>query len=320
MKATGSGRAIECGTTAVAPPDPLSFAFMVLVATPITGERTFHSWAIPIVVHLVRLFYYVLFCVENNQLTNYSTYLDVLHAAIDLLGYGFSDKPDPRNHPVNSIYNFETWSQQIQDFITEKINGQPTLVTCNSVGGIAGLQAAVDNPTLVPAVQIMNVSLRMLHVTKQPTWARPLISSLQTLLRTTPLGQLFFAQVATRQGVKNVLRQCYCNPDAVTDELVDCILSPGLEPNAVHVFLDFISYSGGPLPEELLSKVPVPVSVLWGAEDPWEKVEWGREFKNYAAVEEFIEFPGVGHCPMDEAPEVVNPSILQWIQRHAERT
>lgn len=54
------------------------------------------------------------------------------------------------------------------------------------------------------------------------------------------------------QGVKNVLRQCYGNPAAVTDELVDLILTPGLQPGAVDVFLDFISYSFGPLPEEQL--------------------------------------------------------------------
>lgn len=54
------------------------------------------------------------------------------------------------------------------------------------------------------------------------------------------------------QGVRNVLRQCYGDPAAVTDELVDMILKPGLQPGAVAVFLDFISYSSGPLPEEQL--------------------------------------------------------------------
>ena len=34
--------------------------------------------------------------------------------AIDLLGYGYSDKPDPTLHPVNSIYNFEVWGEQLQ--------------------------------------------------------------------------------------------------------------------------------------------------------------------------------------------------------------
>lgn len=89
---------------------------------------------------------------------------------------------------------------------------------------------------------------------------------------------------APSQAVRNILQQCYANPAAVTDELVDVILKPGLQPGAADVFLDFISYSGGPTPEALMRDVQVPVSVVWGAEDPWEKVEWGRAFKvSYAS-------------------------------------
>ena len=29
-----------------------------------------------------------------------------------------------------------------------------------------------------------------------------------------------------------------------------------------------------------------------GAEDPWEKVEWGRKLQHYPTVEEFRTFPG----------------------------
>lgn len=43
----------------------------------------------------------------------------------------------------------------------------------------------------------------------------------------------------------------------MTDELVQLILQPGLDPGATEVFLEFICYSGGPLPEELLPKVEV---------------------------------------------------------------
>ena len=240
--------------------------------------------------------------------------------AIDLLGYGFSDKPDPRNHPggQNSIYNFENWSQQVRDFIKEVIK-QPTVLTCNSVGGIAGLQAANDDPQLIPAVQVINISLRMLHLEKQLPWQRPLVAKLQSTLRTTSLGQWFFSRVATRDGVRSVLRQCYSDPAAVTEELIDVILTPGLDPGAVHVFLDFISYSGGPLPEKLIRDCPVPVSILWGDADPWEKVEWGREFSSdkYPAVEEFITLSGVGHCPQDERSDLVNPLIMKFVERHS---
>lgn len=47
--------------------------------------------------------------------------------------------------------------------------------------------------------------------------------------RDTPLGAAFFGSVATPNTVKNILCQAYANDAAVTDELVDCILKPGLE-------------------------------------------------------------------------------------------
>jgi hypothetical protein len=40
--------------------------------------------------------------------------------------------------------------------------------------------------------------------------------------------------------LKNILNQAYAG--SVTDEIVDIILKPGLEPGAADVFLDFISY------------------------------------------------------------------------------
>jgi hypothetical protein len=49
------------------------------------------------------------------------------------------------------------------------------------------------------------------------------------------------------QTVRNILREAYGDKSAVNDELVEVILKPGLEPGAVRVFLDFISYSGGPV-------------------------------------------------------------------------
>jgi hypothetical protein len=47
--------------------------------------------------------------------------------------------------------------------------------------------------------------------------------------RETPLGAAFFSSVATPRTVKNILCQAYANDAAVTDELVDAILKPGLQ-------------------------------------------------------------------------------------------
>ncbi len=67
---------------------------------------------------------------------------------------------------------------------------------------------------------------------------------------------------------------------------------PVPQPGAVDVFLDFISYSGGPLPEELLPQTTCPVSILWGEADPWEPIELGRAYGEFDCVEEFIPLPG----------------------------
>ena len=54
--------------------------------------------------------------------------------AIDLLGYGYSDKPDPKGQPANSLYTVDTWSRQARAFL-EEVVGAPAFLICNSVGG-----------------------------------------------------------------------------------------------------------------------------------------------------------------------------------------
>ncbi|XP_024032018.1 uncharacterized protein LOC21402061 [Morus notabilis] len=236
--------------------------------------------------------------------------------SIDLIGYGYSDKPNPRQFGDTSFYTFETWAAQLNDFCKEVVKDEAFFI-CNSIGGVVGLQAAVMEPTICRGVMLLNISLRMLHIKKQPWYGRPFIRSFQNLLRNTALGQYFFKSVATPEAVRNILCQCYHDTSQVTEDLVQSILQPGLEPGAVDVFLEFICYSGGPLPEELLPKVKCPVLIAWGDKDPWEPLELGRAFENFDSVEDFVVLPNVGHCPQDEAPNLVNPLVQSFVARHS---
>jgi len=232
--------------------------------------------------------------------------------ALDLLGYGYSDKPDPRKLPVNALYNFEEWGRQVADFVKNEIK-EPTFLVCNSVGGCVGLQAAVTNPELVKGVVLIDVSLRMLNVKKQPPLIKPVVRLIQDTLRDTPAGEFFFKQVAERKALGNVLKQAYAGD--VDDETVSLILEPGLLPGADRVFLDFISYSGGPLPEELLEQCTRPVRMLWGERDPWEPLAQGRELaKNAPIVDEFVVLEAAGHCPMDQTPDAVNRELVRFFR------
>lgn len=232
--------------------------------------------------------------------------------AIDLLGYGKSAKPAP-GHPLD--YTFETWGQQVLAFCQDVV-GQPAFLIANSIGCVVAMQAAVDNPKWVRGLALLDCSLRLLHDRKRQTlpWYRsaptPLI---QKVLGYRPLIKFFFGQLAKPKAVKRILQQAYGRKDEVSDELVSLLLAPAFDEGAVDVFLAFIRYSQGPIPEDLLPQLTCPTLMLWGQVDPWEPIELARSYADYPAVENFIELEGVGHCPQDEAPELVNPILADWI-------
>ena len=239
--------------------------------------------------------------------------------SIDLIGYGDSDKPDPKQFgDPNAFYCFETWARQTFAFIKEVMREEKVYLATNSVGGITALQLAVDNPEVVKGLVVTNPSLRMLHIEKQSAFVRPFVKLFQDALRETALGQFFFQQVAQPKAVKNILSEAYYNSEMVTSDLVEAILKPGLTPGAVSVFLDFLSYSSGPLPEDLLRQLSgsnIPIQLIWAANDPWEDINLGKEWIDIEAVESFIELQNAGHCPQDEIPDAINSLITTFISQ-----
>ncbi|OKH16503.1 alpha/beta hydrolase [Fischerella thermalis CCMEE 5273] len=232
--------------------------------------------------------------------------------AIDLIGFGASAKPKPGE---NITYTFETWGQQVADFCREVV-GEPAFLVGNSIGCIVAMQTAVSNPEIALGVALLNCSLRLLHDRKRGAlpWHRRLGAPLlQRLLSFKPIGEFFFNQIAKPKTVRKVLLQAYANSAMVTEELVNIITSPASDPGAAAVFLAFTSYSQGPLPEDLLPQLPCPAIILWGTADRWEPIELGRELASFPQVQKFIPLEGVGHCPQDEAPELVNPILQDWI-------
>jgi pimeloyl-ACP methyl ester carboxylesterase len=238
--------------------------------------------------------------------------------AIDLIGFGKSVKPTPGQAIA---YTFETWGQLVLDFC-EAVIGEPTYLVGNSIGCVVAMQAAVMAPAQILGIAMLDCSLRLLHDRKRATlpWYRSAPTPLfQRLLGIRAIGHFFFSRLARPPVIRNVLRQAYARDEAVTDELVDLLLQPARDPGAADVFLAFVRYSQGPLPEDLLPQLQCPVLLIWGAEDPWEPVELGKALANYPMVEDFIVLEGVGHCPQDEAPELVNPLLRDWVQRLSDR-
>ena len=152
------------------------------------------------------------------------------------------------------------------------------------------------------------------------------------------------------QSVRRLLLDCYgggaAAAAAVDDALVELVLAPGLRPGAAAVFLETVGDARGPLPEELVAalggggglageagaagaagaaaqevaRAPVPVLVLWGREDRWEPVARARALlAQLPAVVGFVELPGCGHCPQDQAPDAVCDLIERFVARCSSR-
>jgi pimeloyl-ACP methyl ester carboxylesterase len=230
--------------------------------------------------------------------------------AIDLIGFGSSAQPKPSELP----YTFETWGQQIADFVREVVGDRAILVG-NSIGAVVAMQAAIYAPDLIVKTVLINCSLRLLQEQNQltmPWLTRVGVGFVQSILGNRAIAKLFFDQVRKPRSVKQILAQAYVNKEAITDELIEILIKPAQNPNAVDVFMAFVRYSQGPRPEDLLALLPCDAIVLWGDRDHWEPIEMGRSsFMKFSCVKQFIDIPNAGHCPQDEVPEVINDILLK---------
>jgi pimeloyl-ACP methyl ester carboxylesterase len=226
-------------------------------------------------------------------------------------------------HPLGSPYNFYTWAEQIVDFSRDIILAQSDkqhddlMLVCNSIGTISALQAVIDAPALFKGVFVICPNFRELHSAEVPfaTTTMPVLRAVQRLLREK--GQSVFDFLAKPSIVKNILNEPYAVTSAVDDNLVQVLLDPLLTPGASQVVFDTLSYSAGPLPEQQLQRFPPikPVWVCYGENDPWTPGARVEALAKLPPVEKVFHLPGVGHCPHDEAPELVHPILFNFFKR-----
>jgi pimeloyl-ACP methyl ester carboxylesterase len=138
---------------------------------------------------------------------------------------------------------------------------------------------------------------------------------IQRLLREK--GQGLFNALAKPNIVKKILNQPYAVKSTGDDVLIKVLLDPLLNEGASHVMFDMLSYSAGPLPEQQLASFPQdkPVWICYGKNDPWTPSGRVEALITKPTVEKVIGFDGVGHCPHDEAPELVNPMLFEFLHR-----
>ena len=252
--------------------------------------------------------------------------------ALDLLGFGASDKPRSRlaDEPpaLGAVrYCFDLWAQQVVDFLAEVACAQerPVHLIGNSIGAMVALDAAVllsqagRPPAQVILIDCAQRTLDEKRVAQLPLLEQASRPAVKALVRQRWLIAPLFRFLARPAFIRQVLRQAYPSGAHVDEELVALLHRPSTDPGATESFRGFINLFEDHLAPDLLAQLQIPVRMLWGAEDPWEAPAEARRWHDtYACIKALAVLPGAGHCPHDEVPELVNPLLLEWLAHPGE--
>ncbi len=238
--------------------------------------------------------------------------------AVDLIGFGASDKPASRLKSEvlrqGWTYGIDTWADQVVALIQTLPPG-PVQIVGNSIGGVVALAAAQKLEQLgTPAAQVVLIdcaqrNLDDKRLAEQPPlrrWGRPLLKS---LVRQRWFTRLVFKSVVNRGVIRKVLLQAYPTGCNVDEQLIDILITPAQQEGAEEAFHGFINLFDDRLAPEILEKLKTPVAMIWGEEDPWEPVEEAQRWLQFPCVKGLHRLPGLGHCPHDENPEAVNETL-----------
>ncbi|KAL1820069.1 hypothetical protein ACET3Z_014938 [Daucus carota] len=241
--------------------------------------------------------------------------------AIDLLGFGDSDKP------IGYQYTMEKWAELILDFV-DQIVKEPTVLIGNSVGSLACVIAAAESnsspKSLIKGLVLLNCAGGMNNKAVVDDWRIkllfPLLWLIDFLLNQRWIASFIFERVKQKESLKNILSSVYANKESVDDELVEIIKTPADGEGALDAFVAIVTGPPGPNPVQLMPKITMPVLILWGDEDPFTPLDGpvGNYFSSLPTSQgssnvSLAVLQGVGHCPHDDRPELVHEKLLPWL-------
>eukprot|EP00246_Nothoceros_aenigmaticus_P002032 TRINITY_DN12752_c0_g1_i1.p1 TRINITY_DN12752_c0_g1~~TRINITY_DN12752_c0_g1_i1.p1 ORF type:complete len:499 (-),score=60.67 TRINITY_DN12752_c0_g1_i1:649-2145(-) len=239
--------------------------------------------------------------------------------AVDLLGFGRSDKPSDVN------YGPDLWADVICDFIKE-FSPEGAVLIGNSIGSLTALAAASKGGSRAArGLVLLNCAGAMNRKGLSQDGAllriiSPIFMGVEYLLQRPSIASFLFDKFRSKENVKKILQQqAYRDVTAVTSQLVDILHHPSADPGAVDVFVKVFTGEPGPRPEVLMPLIEVPLLLLWGERDRWTPPNGpvANYFRKLAMERDNIQvhvLPDVGHCPHDDRPELAAAHILPFLE------
>jgi pimeloyl-ACP methyl ester carboxylesterase len=221
--------------------------------------------------------------------------------ALDLLGFGFSDKPS------TASYSADLYVELITDFIRE-VAGYPANVVASSLGAAYVIRVADEHPDLINAM-ILNGPTGSDSLNRRPGMAG---AAFYGLLQSPVLGTSFYNVMASERSIRDYARDnLFYDHRRVTDRLVANLYATSHQTGAQHAIAAFMSGYLNTDTRSPFSRLTQPTVLVWGKQDNTTPVETGASLLQLNPVASLEVFDYCRMMPEQEHPERFNNLVRQ---------
>ena len=219
--------------------------------------------------------------------------------AVDLLGFGFSDKPSA------APYSADLYVELISDFIRE-VSGYPSNVIASSLGAAYAIRVADEQSGLIDAM-VLNGPTGSEMLNRRPGMAG---AAFYGLLQSPVLGTSFYNVMASERSIREYARDhLFYDQHRVTDRLVTNLYATSHQPGAQHAIAAFLSGYLNTDTRSPFSRLTQRTVLVWGKQDTTTPLEKGFSLVqlNPRAALEVFEYCRM--MPEQEHPEKFNALV-----------
>jgi 2-hydroxy-6-oxonona-2,4-dienedioate hydrolase len=217
--------------------------------------------------------------------------------AIDLIGFGGSDKPTDFN------YTIEKFSEFILQFIEKiELSGDDRKITLvgHSLGGYIAVDFAIRNKGLIEKLVLIDSS----GFLKGPT---PLLEQ-----------YLNAAKYPSYDNVRIVFEQLVSQPWKVIPVVINTFIARISSPGAKYPFESAYQYSTTTKIDlsKLKSIEDIPTLIIWGKSDNLIPIEHSKPFKQVLKNYRFEMIEDAGHAPFAEKPAIICEILHSFLSQN----
>jgi pimeloyl-ACP methyl ester carboxylesterase len=238
---------------------------------------------------------------------------DRIVIAPDLKGLGESEHRGP--------YDTGTLVAELAALVLHEVDG-PVDVVGHDWGGSLGLALAASRPDLVRRLVVINAPFRHINLLRAPHvpfFALPALPELLLRFGGEPLVRSMFrvgwrAEATLDAELADHYAALYADPRRASAML--SYYRGATRPRLAKALRGLVPALATPAGDGTPVRVKVERSlVVWGAADPVLPVSVGESVvRDLGASCSMVTLPGVGHFPPEEAPDVVTPTVAEFLR------